>query len=131
MSEIYFESDRTKLVYICSPYRGNIRKNTSVARRICRGAMLKSKNSIIPIAPHLLYTQFLNDADDKERQIGLRACQDLIARCDELWAYIPKYGPTEGMRQEIAVAKSLRIPIIEFSFPGGQRREVENATDKA
>ncbi len=117
MSEIYTESDRPKLVYICSPYRGNIRRNTVIARRICRNILLSDRGWVIPIAPHLLYTQSLSDNDEKERKLGLRVGRQLLNICDELWAYIPDNGPTEGMAAEIAMARSLSIPIREFDFP--------------
>ena len=116
MSEIYAESDRPKLVYICSPYKGNVRRNTAIARRICRSVVIDSGGQFVPVAPHLLYTQFLNDNDEKERKLGLRAGKNLLRQCDELWAYIPDSGPTEGMKAEIATARSLGIKVTEFSL---------------
>lgn len=68
MSETYAESDRPKLVYICSPYRGNVRRNTSIARQICRSVIKSSDGLAVPVAPHLLYTQFLNDEIEHEFQ---------------------------------------------------------------
>ena len=56
------------IVYICSPYAGNVTANVENARRYSRFAV---DAGYIPIAPHLLFPQFLNDADPKERQLGL------------------------------------------------------------
>ena len=56
------------IVYICSPYAGDIETNTAAARRYCRFAV---EAGYIPIAPHLLFPQFLNDSDPKERELGL------------------------------------------------------------
>ncbi len=116
MSETYFASDGPKLVYICSPYRGNVRRNTTIARRICRSIIREDSGWTVPVAPHLLYTQFLNDEDEKERELGLRTGRNLLTKCDELWAYIPANGPTEGMKGEIAMAECLGIPVIRFDL---------------
>ena len=44
------------LVYICSPYSGNVTANVQAAREYCRIAVEKG---YIPVAPHLLYPQFM------------------------------------------------------------------------
>ena len=46
------------LVYICSPYRGNTNENIENARKYSRFAVIHHS---IPIAPHLLFPQFLDD----------------------------------------------------------------------
>ena len=56
------------IVYICSPYAGDIAGNVDAARRYSRFAVDKG---YIPIAPHLLYPQFLDDADPDERELGI------------------------------------------------------------
>ena len=56
------------IVYICSPYAGDIETNVVAARRYSRFAVEKG---YIPIAPHLLFPQFLNDSDPNERELGL------------------------------------------------------------
>ena len=43
------------LVYICSPFAGDIKYNVSRARDYSRFAVCKN---VIPIAPHLLFPQF-------------------------------------------------------------------------
>jgi hypothetical protein len=50
------------IVYICSPYSGDVEANVAAARRYSRFAVDKG---FIPIAPHLLYPQFLNDDDER------------------------------------------------------------------
>ena len=62
LTHIEQEAKRTAykpLVFICSPYAGNIRRNTERAREYCRFAV--SKNCI-PIAPHLLFPQFMEES---------------------------------------------------------------------
>lgn len=100
-------------IYICSPYRGDITHNTNEARRYCRAAI---ELGYQPIAPHLYYTQFLDDDDREERAMGLQfGLQDLDG-CDELWAFPPERGISEGMRGEIDRALRLNIPVKWFSF---------------
>lgn len=55
------------IVYICSPFAGDIEKNVAAARTYSRFAV---EQGYIPIAPHLLFPQFLNDTDPKERELG-------------------------------------------------------------
>lgn len=43
------------IVYICSPFAGNIEKNVVAARTYSRFAV---EQGYIPIAPHLLFPQF-------------------------------------------------------------------------
>ena len=51
------------LVYICSPYSGDTEGNTEKARRYSRFA---ADASTIPIAPHLLFPQFLSEETERE-----------------------------------------------------------------
>lgn len=100
---------RSKLVYICSPYRGDIKQNTENARCYSLQALMEHPD-VIPIAPHLLFTQYLDDDSPKQRRIGLDAGLGLLSICDELWVYGID-NPSEGMRAEIELAKELAIPI--------------------
>lgn len=86
--------------YICSPYAGDIETNVAAARRYCRHAV---DAGYIPIAPHLLFPQFLNDADPNERQLGLFFGNALMSKCSEVWVF----GKTisAGMQAEINRAK--------------------------
>ena len=70
-----------KVVYICSPYAGNIEVNTENARRYCRYAV---DVGCMPIAPHLLYPQFMDDSDPAERDVVLKFGIVLLFRCAEL-----------------------------------------------
>ncbi len=66
-----------KYVFICSPYRPvgedpetELRKNIDQAKRACRLAVSRG---LIPLAPHLYFTQFLDDNDPQERKFGQQA----------------------------------------------------------
>ena len=99
------------LVYVCSPYRGNIDENIINARKYSRFAFDK-KN--IPIAPHLLYPQFLNDNDIFERNIAIHKINYVfIGLCKEMWVFGDVI--TEGMKREILIAKKRNKPIRYFS----------------
>ena len=88
------------IVYICSPFSGNIERNIKAARAYSRFAVDKG---CLPIAPHLLFPQFLNDSDQFERKLGCRFGEILMDRCAEVWvfgSYISK-----GMKAEIQRAE--------------------------
>ena len=118
---------RNKLVYICSPYRGNVEENTENARRYSLRAIIDHPD-VIPIAPHLLFTQYLDDDDPEQRRIGLDAGLDLLSICDELWVY-GLDNPSEGMAAEIAMAKELAIPIRDGFNLEAYDPEVEDAAN--
>ena len=88
------------IVYICSPYAGDIKANVAAARRYSRFAVDKG---YIPIAPHLLFPQFLDDADPKERQLGLFFGNALMSKCSEIWVFGNHIST--GMKAEINRAK--------------------------
>lgn len=99
-----------KLVYIASPYAGEIERNIEAAKSYCRFALREGCDFI---APHLLYPQILNDADPAERQAGIRIGLRLLAFADELW--VCGHRISEGMKIEIEEAKRLGIPIRNVS----------------
>jgi len=99
------------LVYVCSPYRGNVEENVNKAREYSRFTFNK-KN--IPITPHLLYPQFLNDDDLFERNIAIHKINYvLLGLCKEIWVFGDDI--TEGMQREILVAKKRKKPIRYFN----------------
>ena len=88
------------IVYICSPYAGDIEANIAAARRYSRFAV---DARYIPIAPHLLFPQFLDDANPKERELGLFFGNALMSKCSEVWVFGSRIS--EGMKAEINRAK--------------------------
>ncbi len=95
-----------KKIFICSPYRGNVRKNVRAARSYCRKAALLG---FIPIAPHLLFTQFLDDCVESERNLGIEAGIALMKTCESVWVF---GEPSQGMLTEIALAAICGIPVL-------------------
>ena len=88
------------IVYICSPYAGDVERNTAAARRYSRFAV---EAGYIPIAPHLLFPQFLDDTDPTERELGLFFGNALMSKCAEVWVFGSIISP--GMAAEIKRAK--------------------------
>ena len=100
-----------KRVFVCSPLRGDYEANTRKARGFCLAVMVAGH---VPYAPHLLFTQFLDDTKADEREAGILMGLFELSRCDELWAFIPASGPSEGMAKEIAFAERNQIPVVRI-----------------
>lgn len=98
------------LVYVASPFAGDMDYNISKARSYCRFAVSKG---CIPIAPHLLYPQFMDDSNKSERELGLFFALVLLGKCDELWVFGEKIST--GMAAELAKAKKRGMPIKYFN----------------
>jgi hypothetical protein len=89
-------------IFICSPLRGDFEGNIKKAKEYCRRAALDDHN---PLAPHLYYTQFLDEFNEDERNLGIKLGIELIDMCDEIWAYCDDYhSASSGMKQEIEYA---------------------------
>ncbi len=88
------------IVCICSRFSGDVVQNVKAAQRYSRFAVDKG---FIPIAPHLLFPQFLDDDNPAERQLGLLFGNALMSKCAEVWVF----GNTisSGMAAEIKRAE--------------------------
>ena len=73
-----------KFVYICSPLRGDMETNI---RRANGYSLFAAKQSFVPIAPHVMFTGFLDDNIPEERKLGLAMGLELMKRCDEVWGF--------------------------------------------
>ena len=96
-----------KLIYVASPYAGDIEKNTQFAKEACRFVMSEGHAFF---APHLLYPQVLNESNPDERQLGLEMGKEILGWCDELWVFGDTVSP--GMQAEISLAQEHEIPVI-------------------
>lgn len=88
------------MVYICSPYAGNIAENLRNAQRYSRFAV---DQGFLPITPHLLYPQFLDDDLQRERDLGMFFGIVLMSKCSEVWVFGDYIS--SGMKTEIELAK--------------------------
>lgn len=92
------------IAYICSPYSGDIPRNTLAARKYSRDATDKG---YIALAPHLLLPQYLSE--ETERELAIRTDLRLLELCQELWVCGDRIS--EGMEREIAHARETGIPV--------------------
>lgn len=102
-----------KIVFICSPHKsgtGDIAKNNSITKKLCQKVIAEGN---VPFAPHLFFTQFLDDNDPIERETGIVCGMEFIHLCDEFLIYIHD-GISETMEKEKNLAKDIGKPILEF-----------------
>lgn len=109
----------TPIVYICSPYAGDIETNVVAARRYSRFAVEKG---YIPIAPHLLFPQFLNDSDPNERELGLFFGNAIMSKCSEIWVFGSKIS--NGMAAEIKRARWKKYCLRYFTEELEEKNDV-------
>lgn len=93
---------RKRFIYICSPCRGDMEKNITKAQGYCREAAQLFPD-VVPIAPHVYCTQFLDDTQPEERAAGTDMGIALLSMCSEIWVYGME-NPSEGMKREIEYA---------------------------
>ncbi len=105
------------IVFICSPLAGDMERNLENARRYCRYAVAWNT---IPIAPHLLFPQFMDDGDPSQRSLAIFMGLVLLSKCQELWCFGESISA--GMKVEIGKARQRSIPIRRFT---ADCREVE------
>lgn len=100
-------------IYICLPLKGDIERNIKKAIGYSRFAYMKGG---IPLAPHAIFTTFLDDEIIDERNAGIDMGIALLTKCNEIWTFGNRIS--EGMAAEIAVAKALGIKIKRFDEMG-------------
>ena len=112
LTNIEREAKRTyrPLVFICSPYAGDIECHIRRAQGYCRFAV--SKNCI-PIAPHLLFPQFMEEDDPEQRRLGIFFGLVLQSKCKEVWVFGGNI--TKGMAVEIEKAHERGLPVRHFT----------------
>lgn len=96
------------LVYICSPYSGDVEVNTKKARHYSRFAV---DQGAIPLAAHLLLPQFMSETT--ERDLALFMDMVLLGRCEEMWVFGKIIS--SGMAAEIAKAEKRNMTIRYFT----------------
>lgn len=97
------------LVYICSPFSGDIEGNKKMAAQFAEFAY---KNGCIPVTPHLLFP-FMNDESPNERALALHMDIVLMGKCQEVWVLSERI--TSGMSAEIEKATKRRQTVRYFS----------------
>ncbi len=98
------------IVYICSPYSGEVERNLEMARKFSRFAV---DQHCLPITPHIYFTQFMNDEIPDERETALFMNLVLMSKCAELWVFGEVIST--GMKAEINRAKRKHLKIRYFT----------------
>ena len=93
-------------MYICSAFSGDVEGNMKKARAYSRFAV---DQGAIPIAPHLLLPQFMNE--ETERSLAMFMDIAILSKCKELWIF---GSPTAGMQAEITYAEKKQMIIKYF-----------------
>ena len=99
-----------KLIFICSPYRGDTELNIERARRYC---LFAHTQGVVPFAPHIHNTQFLTESIREERDAGIRMGLEILKKCDEIWLFGSQI--TEGMESELKTAQRLNKQVRYFN----------------
>lgn len=97
--------------YIISRYRAKTEKeqefNRNVARYFCRKVLDEGN---VPVAPHIFYTQFLDDSFPDERKQGIELGLWELKNSQSFLLVIIDGVISDGMRGEIAEIGRLGIP---------------------
>jgi hypothetical protein len=99
-----------KRIYICAPYRGDIETNRSRALGYVR---FVKDSGHLPFCPHLYFPLFCDE--ETERDLILDYCCIEVAKCDEVWVFGDEV--TDGMREELRIAKAMHVPITNPLLP--------------
>jgi hypothetical protein len=96
------------VVFISSPYAGDVERNVRKARQYCRFAL---DAGYIPIAPHLLFPQFMDEQTERRKAMFMNLV--LLSKCVEFWYFGDEI--TSGMDIELTRAQKRKLTIRHFT----------------
>lgn len=97
-----------KLVYICSPYGGDMQDYVK-AKAYCREVIREGN---LPVAMHVYLPPLIQRDEiesEKDREYDMEAAEAMIPHCDEVRVYGHKI--TEKMQKEIMIANEYRMAV--------------------
>ena len=112
-----------KMLYVCSPYRGEVKRNKEYARELTRKAI---DNGFVPVTVHLYLTEALDDNKPDEREKGMEAGATILDNCKYILVG-GRYGISEGMASEIKRAMDNGTVILTEGEPGQLTADVKTA----
>ncbi len=116
-----------KLIYVASPYRGDIEQNTEYAETCCHFVL---EQGGIFYCPHLLLPHVLDENVPSEREMALEIGKEMLLKCDEVWAFGDRIS--EGMAGEITFAEKNDIPVVRvFELEQGYEQTQEQSQESA
>lgn len=92
------------IIYVCSPYSGDVIGNTERARGYSRFVVDEGG---IPLTPHLYLPQFMQE--ETERDLAIFMDVALLSKCAELWVFGDVISA--GMQIEIDRAQHKGKPV--------------------
>jgi len=99
------------VVYVASRYSSKSEEEhlqyLSYTRSACREVALLEHEVV---APHILYTQFLRDDVESERELCMHLGKEALKKCDVLLVCL-KYGNSDGIKSEMQFALNNNINI--------------------
>ncbi len=98
------------LVFVAGPYRADSEWQVLLNIRKAEEFSLRLWNSgFAVLCPHKNTAFFGGAAADS---VWLDGAQEMLRRCDAVFA-VPAWAESEGARNEVALARSLKIPVFE------------------
>lgn len=104
-----------RLAYVAHPIRGDVPGNTARVRRWLRYLASADPNTA-HIAPYLVDLEIWDDADEAQRELGLRRCEAAVMHCDVL--ILCGGEVTAGMRRERAAAEIAGVRVVDLTGLG-------------
>lgn len=101
------------LLYVCSPYRGDTKRNKEYARKLTRTAI---DNGFVPVTVHLYLTEVTDDQKPEERRRGMATGMKILENCKYILIG-DRYGISEGMKVEMIMA-ALKGKIMLYEKEG-------------
>ena len=98
-------------IYIASPYKGDVKRNTANAKKYAGFAVRSGK---LPICPHIYFTRFLNDNNKTEREIGMSLALQMLKKCREIWVFGERIS--SGMDREIRYARKWKSQMLDSNI---------------
>ncbi len=128
------------IIFVASPFAGlgvtveAIRadqdRNVEFARRVCRE--IAERTCALPIAPHLLFPQFLNDQKPEERALGIAYGKTIMHSARYAAFFVPSWRNemSFGMKYEKQTAIDLGVVWGVGYDHEGQDRDYARLMDK-
>ncbi len=115
------EISAIEVVYVASPFAGDVEANIAYAKAAMHDCLMRGE---APFVPHLLYPLVLEE-DRAQRAFGMRAGKAILLRCTLVAVYTDR-GESTGMKSEVRFAtehgirvEHRRIGEIESGSDGG------------
>lgn len=103
---------RKPRVGLISPYRGTPEQQVENIQNARMWAMHQLIEGRIPIVPHLLFTEILDDNIPEERDLGIHLGHELYKKCD--YCEVKTWGRgiiSEGMKADIEFSRVNNIEL--------------------